>query len=88
MSSLIGAGVLYWLSVGPVRGFAFYLGVATILDLISAYFFLRPAALVLSRSRQGEHPRRFGIPTEDLSDAGTGAPTAAMAASTSSGEGA
>ena len=47
MSSLIGAGVPYWLSVGPVRGFAFYLGVATILDLISAYVFLRPAALVL-----------------------------------------
>ena len=66
MSSLIGAGVLYWLSVGPVRGFAFYLGVATILDLVSAYFFLRPAALVLARSRQGEHPRRFGIPTDDL----------------------
>ena len=67
MSSLIGAGVLYWLSVGPVRGFAFYLGVATILDLVSAYFFLRPAALVLARSSQGEHPRRFGIPTDDLS---------------------
>lgn len=66
MSSLIGAGVLYWLSVGPVRGFAFYLGVATILDLVSAYFFLRPAALVLARSSQGEHPRRFGIPTDDL----------------------
>lgn len=65
MSSLIGAGVLYWLSVGPVRGFAFYLGVATILDLISAFFFLRPAALVLARSRQGEHPKRFGIPSPD-----------------------
>lgn len=67
VSSLIGAGVLYWLSVGPVRGFAFYLGVATILDLVSAYFFLRPAALVMARSSQGEHPRRFGIPTDDLS---------------------
>ncbi len=65
MSSLIGAGVLYWLSVGPVRGFAFYLGVATILDLVSAFFFLRPAALVLARSRQGEHPKRFGIPSPD-----------------------
>ncbi|HNB95035.1 MAG TPA: SecD/SecF family protein translocase subunit, partial [Microthrixaceae bacterium] len=69
MSSLIGAGVLYWLSVGPVRGFAFYLGVATILDLISAYVFLRPAALVLARSHHGEHPRRFGIPTDDLAPA-------------------
>lgn len=97
MSSLIGAGVLYWLSVGPVRGFAFYLGVATILDLVSAYFFLRPSALVLSRSRQGEHPRRFGIPTDDITSNGTAPdgtksassePTAATAASASAGEGA
>lgn len=65
MSSLIGAGVLYWLSVGPVRGFAFYLGVATILDLTSAYVFLRPAVMVMVRSHHGEHPRRFGIPVWD-----------------------
>ncbi len=50
-SSLIGAAVLYWLSVGPVRGFAFYLGAATLLDLISAYFVLRPGVMALSRSR-------------------------------------
>jgi hypothetical protein len=49
-----------------VRGFAFYLGVATILDLVSAYFFMRPGVMVLSRSSQGEHPRRFGIPVDDL----------------------
>ncbi len=73
MSSLIGAVVLYWLSVGPVRGFAFYLGVATLLDLIAAYFFLRPAVVVLSRSRQGEHPTRFGIPVDDLPDGGASA---------------
>ncbi|UDY36165.1 protein translocase subunit SecD [Dermatobacter hominis] len=79
MSSLIGAGVLYWLSVGPVRGFAFYLGVATLLDLVSAYFFLRPAALVLARSSQGEHPKRFGIPIDDLSPAARRATTGTTA---------
>jgi preprotein translocase subunit SecD len=79
MSSLIGAGVLYWLSVGPVRGFAFYLGVATVLDLVSAYFFLRPAALVLARSGQGEHPKRFGIPIDDLSPAARRATTGTTA---------
>ena len=66
ISSLIGAGVLYWLSIGPVRGFAFYLGVATILDLVAAYFFLRPAVVLLARSKQAEHPKRFGIPVDDL----------------------
>ncbi|MBS1836426.1 MAG: protein translocase subunit SecD [Actinobacteria bacterium] len=87
MSSLIGAGVLYWLSVGPVRGFAFYLGVATILDLTSAYVFLRPAALVLVRSHHGEHPRRFGIPADVVvrSDAAA-APAAAVAGVAAAGE--
>ncbi|MCU1390899.1 MAG: secD, partial [Ilumatobacteraceae bacterium] len=31
--SLIGAGVLYYLSVGAVRGFAFYLGLSTLTDI-------------------------------------------------------
>lgn len=66
ISSLIGAAVLYWLSIGPVRGFAFYLGVATVLDLVAAFFFLRPATVLLARSKWGERPSLFGIPTDDL----------------------
>ncbi|MHB1137386.1 MAG: protein translocase subunit SecD [Microthrixaceae bacterium] len=84
ISSLIGAGVLYWLSIGPVRGFAFYLGAATVLDLVAAFFFLRPAVVLLARSKQAEHPMRFGIPVDDLPGyvdgrlvaAATGAPAA------------
>ena len=91
MSSLIGAVVLYWLSIGPVRGFAFYLGVATLLDLVAAYFFLRPAVVLLARSKQGLHPGRFGIPTDDLtaaaSDAAHGGRAVAAAATTGSNEG-
>ena len=41
--SLIGAGVLLYLTVGSVRGFAFFLGLSTLLDLVVAYFFMRPA---------------------------------------------
>ena len=74
ISSLIGAVVLYWLSVGPVRGFAFMLGAATVLDLVAAFFFLRPAVVLLSRSKQAQHPKRFGIPIDDL-DAATAAAT-------------
>ncbi len=65
-SSLIGAAVLYWLSIGPVRGFAFYLGAATLLDLISAFFVLRPGVLVMGRSKLGAKPRKLGIPIDDL----------------------
>ena len=32
-SSLIGAAVLWYLTVGSVRGFAFFLGLSTVLDL-------------------------------------------------------
>ena len=86
ISSLIGAVVLYWLSVGPVRGFAFMLGAATVLDLVAAFFFLRPAVVLLSRSKQGQHPSRFGIPIDDLDAATAAATTTAGAAPATSDE--
>ena len=62
-ASLIAAGVLYWLTSGPVRGFALYLGLATILDLIATYFFMGPLIGLMSRgSGLYAHPGRFGIP--------------------------
>jgi preprotein translocase subunit SecD len=63
VASLIGAGILYWLTVGPVRGFALYLGLATVLDLVASYFFMRPMALMLVRSKAlQDKPRLFGMP--------------------------
>ncbi len=50
--SLIGALVLYFLAIGSVRGFAFFLGVSTILDLLVAYFFMHPVVSLMAR-----HPR-------------------------------
>ena len=49
--SLIGAFILFWLSVGSVRGFALYLGLTTICDLLVCYFFTRPAVLLLAQSK-------------------------------------
>lgn len=61
--SLIGAALLYWLTVGPVKGFALYLGLSTILDLVASYFFMRPAVAWMFRSdRAARHPRRYGMP--------------------------
>jgi preprotein translocase subunit SecD len=34
-----------------VRGFALYLGLTTICDLLVCYFFTRPAVLLLARSK-------------------------------------
>src|SRR4029450_4965307 len=50
-SAFIGAAVLWWLTVGSVRGFAFFLGLSTILDVFVAWFFTRPAVTLLSQSR-------------------------------------
>ncbi len=71
VASLIGSGLLYWLTTGAVRGFALYLGVATILDLVATYFFLGPAIRLLARRKSFETaPSRYGIPTEVVSEVG------------------
>jgi len=64
VASLIAAVVLYFLTVGQVKGFALFLGLATVLDLVATYFFMGPAIRWLA-SRDGveEKPSRFGIPT-------------------------
>lgn len=67
LASLIGAFLLWWLTVGPVRGFAFYLGMSTLLDLITSYFYMRPVVGWATRGDlAARHPRRFGLP--DIGD--------------------
>ncbi|MGI8763175.1 MAG: SecD/SecF family protein translocase subunit [Ilumatobacteraceae bacterium] len=61
VAALIGALVLFWLSVGSVRGFAFFLAMSTIIDLVVAWFFTRPAVLLLARSGWGGTHRVLGI---------------------------
>lgn len=48
--TILAALVLYFLAVGPVRGFAFALGVATALDLALIYLLTWPLAAVLARN--------------------------------------
>jgi len=51
VAAFIGAALLYWLTVGPVRGFAFFLALSTILDMVVAWFFTRPMSALLARRR-------------------------------------
>ncbi len=63
VASLIGAGILYWLTVGPVRGFALFLGLSTLLDIVASWFFMRPLALTMVKSQRfQDRPRLFGMP--------------------------
>ncbi|MFA5785558.1 MAG: protein translocase subunit SecD [Actinomycetota bacterium] len=49
--SFSAAVILYLLAVGPVRGFAFTLGIATLLDLFLSYFFTRPLVSLLVQTK-------------------------------------
>jgi preprotein translocase subunit SecD len=60
-ASIIGAAVLYVLSVGSVRGFAFFLGLTTLLDIVTAYFFTRPMVMLLGRNRLFTEARWLGV---------------------------
>ncbi len=68
VASLIAAVVLYFLTVGQVKGFALFLGLATVLDLVATYFFMGPVIrLMARREAMTEHPRRYGIPSGEVS---------------------
>ncbi len=59
--SFLGALLLYLLSIGPVRGFAFFLGLSTLLDVFTAYLFTRPLVILLGRSRLFTEARWLGV---------------------------
>jgi protein-export membrane protein SecD len=59
--SFAAALVLYLLAVGPVRGFAFTLGLATAVDFFTAWMFGRPAVSLFARTRLLREGRLAGI---------------------------
>lgn len=61
-SAFIGAATLYLLTVGPVRGFAFFLGLSTLLDVTVAWFFTRPLVALLARRKHFSAGSFIGTP--------------------------
>ncbi|HEX6678061.1 MAG TPA: protein translocase subunit SecD [Actinomycetes bacterium] len=59
--SFAAALVLYLLAIGPVRGFAFTLGLATAVDFFTAWMFGRPAVSLFARTRLLREGRLAGI---------------------------
>lgn len=49
--SILASVILFWLSVGSVRGFALYLGLTTVTNLLVYFLYARPAVILLSRLR-------------------------------------
>ncbi|MEY4232361.1 MAG: hypothetical protein RL144_561 [Actinomycetota bacterium] len=69
--SLIAAVLLYFFAVGGVRGFAFTLGLTTVIDLIVIFVFTKPALVLVSRLKffnsghrlSGFSSKSLGMPT-------------------------
>ena len=62
-AAFIGAFLLWWLTVGPVRGFAYFLGISVVIDMVVAIAFTRPLILLLSRSPWFSKAKFFGVAT-------------------------
>jgi preprotein translocase subunit SecD len=66
--SFLAAVVLYLLSVGGVRGFAFTLGLTTLVDILVVFMFTKPLVTILARTKffgqghklSGLDPARLG----------------------------
>jgi preprotein translocase subunit SecD len=69
--SFLGALVLWLLSIGAVRGFAFMLGLSTIVDVVTAYTFTRPLVILLGRNRIFTDARGFGVASGLAATTGT-----------------
>ena len=87
--SLIAAVVLYVLSVGGVRGFAFTLGLTTLVDIFVVFLFTKPLVTLLSGTKffggghplSGLDPGRLGVKSPTSTPArASGRPTVSQEA--------
>ncbi|WP_306320617.1 MULTISPECIES: protein translocase subunit SecD [unclassified Streptomyces] len=67
--SFLAAAVLYIVTVGKVQGFAFTLGLTTLLDVVVVFLFTKPLMTILARTKfftsghkwSGLDPKRLGV---------------------------
>lgn len=61
MVTLIGAVIIYFLAVGDVKGFAFTMGLTTVVDLLVTFTVTAPLMILASRSRFWSRPSVNGM---------------------------
>jgi preprotein translocase subunit SecD len=59
--SFLSAAILYLLAVGDVKGFAFTLGLSTVLDLLVVFLVTHPLVALVSGANVFEHPLWSGL---------------------------
>ncbi|HRL49153.1 MAG TPA: protein translocase subunit SecD [Propioniciclava sp.] len=57
--SLLSAAVLFFLAIGSVKGFAFTLGLTTLIDIAIVFWFTKPMVTLLGRTKYFGEGRRF-----------------------------
>jgi preprotein translocase subunit SecD len=86
--SFIAALLLYYFSIGEVKGFAYTLGLTTLIDLVVVFSFTKPMVTLLARTKfygngaplSGLDPARLGA--RGHSDPGSAAPRSAAGPTT------
>ncbi|RBY76720.1 protein translocase subunit SecD [Geodermatophilus sp. TF02-6] len=74
--SFLAAAILYVLAIGDVKGFAFTLGMSTVLDLVVVFLFTHPLMAVLARFRSFGSSRISGLGNVDRGRRAATVPTA------------
>ncbi|CAJ60793.1 MULTISPECIES: protein translocase subunit SecD [Frankia] len=75
--SFLAAAVLYILSIGSVRGFAFTLGLSTLSDVLIMFIFTRPMVALLVRRRLFSVSRFSGLSPKTIGGRAAAGPPAA-----------
>jgi len=85
--AFLAAMVLYIFAIGVVRGFAFALGLTTLIDVFVVFFFTKPLVALLARTEffgrghkwSGFDPQHLGIAGRPVNQMGRRAPEPALA---------
>jgi len=68
--SILAAVILYFVSVGSVRGFAFVFGLTTLIDIIIAFWFTHPMTVLIGRTAWMQRGSKLtGLDKSRLGDA-------------------
>jgi preprotein translocase subunit SecD len=78
--SFLAAAVLYALAVGQVKGFAFTLGMSTVLDLVVVFLVTHPLVALASNNRVFSSPSMSGLGSMARLGAGRRRPAAVKGA--------
>ncbi|CAL9560761.1 Protein translocase subunit SecD [Actinosynnema sp. ALI-1.44] len=82
--SFLASAILYVIAVGQVKGFAFTLGMSTVLDLVVVFLVTHPLVAMVSKSKSLSNPKLSGL--GGAAAAGAGSRTAVPAGKTAAKE--